>query len=66
MELSYLDECVLWGNQVVIPAKCHGAVLDSFHKSHPGIIRIKALARNSVTMVPGIDDDLEKHVNHVN
>ena len=44
------------------PVKCHGAVLDSFHKSHLGIIRMKALGRNSVTMVPGIDDDLQKHV----
>ena len=44
-ELSVQDECILWGRRVVIPPAGVEAVIRVLHDAHPGIHRMKALAR---------------------
>uniref|UniRef100_A0A5S6Q2E4 Reverse transcriptase domain-containing protein n=1 Tax=Trichuris muris TaxID=70415 RepID=A0A5S6Q2E4_TRIMR len=44
-ELSCHLGCLLWGNRVVIPEAGRNVVLDELHGGHPGIVRMKGLAR---------------------
>lgn len=47
-ELSVDHNCVVWGSRVVIPQKLQNAVLEVLHEQHPGIVRMKLLARSFV------------------
>ena len=60
-ELSVQDGCILWGSLVVIPPPGRQKVIDKLHAAHPGISRMKSLARSSVWW-PHIDEDLEAKV----
>ena len=44
-ELTTMDGLLLWGMRVIVPAKQRKQVLEEFHIGHPGIVRIKSLAR---------------------
>ena len=60
-ELSVHAGCILPGNRVVIPSAGYQKVLELLHQGHPGITRMKALARSFVWW-PGMDSDLENKV----
>ena len=60
-ELSVQDGCILRGSRVVVPAKAREAVMDMLHEGHPGISRMKSIARGFVWW-PGMDSQLEEKV----
>ena len=64
-ELTSTAGCILWGNRVVIPALHQLDIVEELHEGHPGIVRMKALARSHVHW-PGIDAELENKVRSCN
>ena len=60
-ELSVMDGCLLWGSRVIIPPKGREAIIEELHDTHPGIVRMKSLARSYVWW-PSMNADLEERV----
>ena len=60
-ELSIQEGCILWGNRIVIPKSLRPEVLAELHLSHPGMTRMKELAR-SYLWFPNIDKSIEDFV----
>ena len=65
MELSVEAGCLLWGIRIVVPQTCQRRVLEELHVSHPGIVKMKSLARIHVWW-PEIDVDIKKLVRECN
>ena len=57
LELSLQSGCILWGNRVVVPHQGRQQLLQELHKAHPGISRMKSLARLYI-LWPGLDQYL--------
>ena len=55
------DDCILWGNRIVVPARGRSQVIEELHETHPGICKMKSLARSYVWW-PNMDKDLESRV----
>ena len=60
-ELNVEDGCILWGSRVVVPPPGCVKVINELHSAHPGISRMKSLARSYVWWL-GMDTDLEAKV----
>ena len=60
-ELSVLDGCILWVARVIVPPPGRQRVIQELHETHPGIARMKSLARSYVWW-PNMDADLEAKV----
>ena len=62
-ELTTDYGCVLWGGRVVIPCSLRNKVIDLLHEVHPGMARMKALARGYVWW-PNLDKQIEERVSN--
>ena len=60
-ELSVMDGCILWGARVIVPPPGRESVLRELHETHPGIARMKSLARSYVWW-PNMNADMEAKV----
>ncbi|KAL3123271.1 hypothetical protein niasHT_006814 [Heterodera trifolii] len=59
--LSFENGCIMYADRIVVPASLQAEVLKMLHRGHPGMKRMKNLARQHVYW-PGIDHQIEEVV----
>ncbi|XP_055585149.1 uncharacterized protein K02A2.6-like [Uranotaenia lowii] len=57
--LSIVSDCIVYGERLVIPAKFRDRVLSVLHKGHPGVERMRSIARSYVYW-PGINEQISQ------
>ena len=60
--LTVEQNVLMWGIRVIVPKRLQNQVLQEIHTSHPGVARMKAIARSYIWW-PGLDAQLEKLAN---
>ncbi|XP_061878364.1 uncharacterized protein K02A2.6-like [Entelurus aequoreus] len=58
-ELTVIQGCLLWGSRVVVPPALRPQLLKELHAGHPGMVKMKAIARSHVWW-PGLDAQIEQ------
>ena len=53
--------CLMWGIKLIIPVKLREGVLKELHTGHPGVVKMKSIARTLVWW-PQIDAAIESFV----
>lgn len=56
-EMSVQSDCILLGSRVVVPTSLQAEVIQLLHESHPGVSKMKAVARSHVWW-PALDGDI--------
>ncbi|XP_053690842.1 uncharacterized protein K02A2.6-like [Sabethes cyaneus] len=59
--LTVVDGCILFADRLVIPEQHQKQCLNQLHRGHPGVQRMKAIARSYVYW-PSIDEDVIGYV----
>ena len=61
-ELNLVENgIIMWGLRLIIPEFLRGRILDELHNKHPGISRMKSLARIHA-WYPKMNSDIEKKI----
>ena len=60
-QLTIENNILLWGMKVVVPVSPRSKVLEELHEGHPGMNRMKQLARSHVWWLK-IDSDIKKAI----
>jgi hypothetical protein len=62
--LSIVKECLMSGERLIIPKIFQPKILNELHRAHPGIVRMKSIARSYV-YCPNIDQEIESFVKNL-